>query len=99
MTTFDLGVKWVKVNPVSSFVQTIMGPSTCQVSRKSAHRFQSRFLQGNYHNYMVMAAILVMSPEPFGQTFVYPSKGGSTRNLASISPVVSEDMMFENADR
>ena len=39
---------------------------------------------------MGMAAILVIWPKPFEQTFVPPSQGGSTWNLASIGPVVSE---------
>ena len=47
---------------------------------------------------MGMAAILVMWPGPFEQTFVPPSQGGSIRNLASIGPVVSEEKMFENVD-
>ena len=47
---------------------------------------------------MGMAAILVMWPEPFEQTFVPPSQGGSIWNLASIGPVVSEEKMFENVD-
>ena len=47
---------------------------------------------------MGMAAILVMWPEPFEQTFVPPSQGGPTWNLASIGPVVSEEKMFENVD-
>ena len=46
---------------------------------------------------MGIAAILVMWPGPFEQTFVPPSQGGSTWNLASIGPVVSEKM-FENVD-
>ena len=45
---------------------------------------------------MGMAAILVMWQGPFEQTFVDPSQGGSTWNLASIGPVVSEEKMFEN---
>ena len=44
---------------------------------------------------MGMAAILVTTL-PFEQTFVSPSQGGSTWNLASIGPVVSEEKMFEN---
>ena len=52
----------------------------------------SRFLP-----YMGMAAILVMWPGPFEQTFVPPSQGGSTWNLALIGLVVSEEM-FENVD-
>ena len=48
--------------------------------------------------YMGMAAILVMWPGPFEQTFVPPSQGGSIWNLASIGPVVSERKMFENVD-
>ena len=47
--------------------------------------------------YMGMAAILIMWPELFEQTFVPPSHGGSIWNLASIGPVVSEEM-FENVD-
>ena len=47
---------------------------------------------------MGMAAILVMWPGPFEQTFFPLYKGGSTRNLASIGPVVSEEKMFENVN-
>ena len=45
---------------------------------------------------MGMAAILVMWPGPFEQTFVLPSYGDSIWNLASISPVVSEEKMFKD---
>ena len=45
---------------------------------------------------MGMMAIWVMWPEPFEQTFVPPSKGGSIWNLASFDPVVLEETMFEN---
>ena len=48
--------------------------------------------------HMGMAAILVMWPEPFEQTFVPLSQVGSLWNLASIGPVVSEEKMFENVD-
>ena len=48
-------------------------------------------------SYMGMEAILVTWPQPFEQTFVPPSQGGSIWNLASIGPVVSEEM-FENVD-
>ena len=44
---------------------------------------------------MGMAAILVMWPGPFEQTFVPPSHGDSIWNLASIGPVVSEEKMFK----
>ena len=47
---------------------------------------------------MGMAAILVMWPGTFEQTFVPPSKGVSIWNLSSIAPVVSEEKMFENVD-
>ena len=47
---------------------------------------------------MGMAAILVMCPGPFEQTFVPSSHGSSIWNLTSISPVVSEEKMFENVD-
>ena len=46
---------------------------------------------------MGMVAILVMWPGPFEQTIVPPPQGGSKWNLASIGPVVSEEM-FENVD-
>ena len=46
---------------------------------------------------MGMAAILVIWPGPFEQTFGPPSQGGSIWHLASICPVVSEEM-FENVD-
>ena len=45
---------------------------------------------------MGMAAILVMWPRPFYQTFVPPSHGGSTYNLASIGQAVSKEKEFEN---
>ena len=45
---------------------------------------------------MAMAAILIMWPGPFEQTFVPPSQGGSTWNVVSIGSVVSEEKMFEN---
>ena len=48
---------------------------------------------------MGMAAILVMWPGTFEQTFVPPSLGVSIWNLSSIGPVVSEEKMFENVDR
>ena len=48
---------------------------------------------------MGMAAILVMWPGPFEQTFVPPSHGDSVWNLASIGPVVSEENMFKECGR
>ena len=47
---------------------------------------------------MGMAAILVMWPRPFEQTFVPPSYGVSIWNMSSIGPAVSEEKMFENVD-
>ena len=46
--------------------------------------------------YMSMAAILLMWPKPFKQTFVPPSHGAS--NLASIGLVVSQEKKFENVE-
>ena len=46
---------------------------------------------------MGMAAILVMWPGLFEQTFIPPSRGDSIWNLASIGPVVSEEKMFEES--
>ena len=48
--------------------------------------------------YMGMAAILVMWPRCREQTFVSPTQGGSTLNLALIEQVVLEKNMFEIAD-
>ena len=48
--------------------------------------------------YKGIVAILVKWPGPFEQTFVPASQVGSICNLASISPVVSEEKMFENVD-
>ena len=45
---------------------------------------------------MGMAAIWVMCPGPFICTFVPPSQGGSTYNLALIGQAVSVEKMFEN---
>ena len=47
---------------------------------------------------MGVAAILVMWPGPFEQTFVPASWGVSICNLKSIGPVVSEEKMFEIVD-
>ena len=47
---------------------------------------------------MGMVATLDMWPGPFEETFVPPSEGGSTWNLALIGPLVSEEKMFENVD-
>ena len=47
--------------------------------------------------YMGMAAILVMRPGPFEQTFVPPSHWDSTWNMASNGSEVSEKI-FENTD-
>ena len=43
---------------------------------------------------MGMAAILVMWPGLFEQTFLPPSHGDSIWNLASIGSVISEEKMF-----
>ena len=48
---------------------------------------------------MGMAAILVMWPGPFIYTFVPPSQGGSTYNLALIGQAVSEEKMFKHCWR
>ena len=47
---------------------------------------------------MCMAAILVMWPRPFEQTFVSPSHGDSTWNLALTGQAVSKEKKFENAE-
>ena len=48
---------------------------------------------------MDMAAILVMWPGSFEQTFVPPSYGGSTWNLTLIGQAVSEEKMFKEGGR
>ena len=45
-----------------------------------------------------MAAILVMRPKHYEQTFVPLPHEGSMCNFVSIGPVVSEEMTFENVD-
>ena len=45
--------------------------------------------------YMGMVAMMVMWPEPFEQTFVPPSYGGSIWNLTLTGPVVSEEKTFK----
>ena len=47
---------------------------------------------------MGMAAILVMWPGWFEQTFVPPSQGGSTWHLIKIGLVVIEKMKFKNIE-
>ena len=47
---------------------------------------------------MGVAAILVMWPGPFEQTFVPASQGVSIWNLNFVGPVVSEEKMFEIVD-
>ena len=49
--------------------------------------------------YMCMAAILVMRPGQFMYTFIPPSHGGSTLNLALIGQAVLEEKIFENGGR
>ena len=56
------------------------------------------FLRFIPYMYMGMAATLVMWPGPFEQTFISPSYGGSTWNLASISLFVSKEKKFENVE-
>ena len=48
---------------------------------------------------MGMAAILVMWPGPFEQTFVPPSHGESIWNLASLRRVLSEEKLFKECGR
>ena len=47
---------------------------------------------------MGVAAILVMWPGPFQQTFIPPSLGVSIWNLSLIGQLFSEEKMFENVD-
>ena len=49
--------------------------------------------------YMGMAAILVIWPWPFEQTFLPPSHRSSIWNLTLIGPVVSEKKMFKKCRR
>ena len=44
---------------------------------------------------MGMAAILVMWPGPFEQTFIPPSHRSAIWNLTLIGPVASEEKMFK----
>ena len=47
---------------------------------------------------MGMAAILVIWPGSFKQTFVCPSQGGPTWNLTLIGQVVAEKKISKNVD-
>ena len=49
--------------------------------------------------YMGMAAILVMWPGSFEQTFIPPSHRGSIWNLTLIGQAVSEEKMFKERGR
>ena len=69
-----------------------------QLSRSSAFWFRRERLF-NVLSYMGIAAILVMWPGPFDQTFVPPSHGGSIWNLTLIGKAVSEDKMFKECGR
>ena len=48
---------------------------------------------------MGMVAILVMWPEPFEQTFVPLSHGGSIWNVTLIGQAVSEEKLFKECGR
>ena len=48
---------------------------------------------------MGIAAILVMWPEPFEQTFVPPSHGGSRWNFTFNGKAVSEEKLFKECGR
>ena len=48
---------------------------------------------------MGMAAILIMWPGPFEQTFVPPSYRSSIWNLTLLGPVVYEEKMFTECGR
>ena len=45
---------------------------------------------------MGMAAILVIWPQPFEQTFIFPTQGSSRWNLSSIGLAVSKEKKFES---
>ena len=47
---------------------------------------------------MGLAALLVMWPRPFEQTFVLLSHRGSIWNLTLIGPAVTEEKMFKSVD-
>ena len=47
---------------------------------------------------MGMVALLVMWTGPFEQTFILPSNGGLTWNLASIGLTVAKEKKFENVN-
>ena len=63
-----------------------------QLSRSSAFWFRRR-------RYTGMAAILVIWPGPFEQTFVPLSHGGSMWNLTLIGQAVSEEKMLKECGR
>ena len=74
---FDLDVKMVKVNPISSFEQTLLGPrpQCCIPSPKVISPLVLEKSYEGFFPYMGMVAILVTWPGSFEQTLVPPSNG------------------------
>ena len=56
-----------------------------------------RFFEG-FLPYMGVVTILVMLPRCHEQTFVPPTKGGTTQNMTFIGQAVLEENMFEIVD-
>ena len=99
ITKFDLAVKYVKVNPGSLFEQTMIGWShRCYIPSFVEIGLPEKIFEG-FLPYMGMEAILVMSHRCREHSFVTPTHGGSTDNLALIGQGVLEKKMFENVDR
>ena len=101
-TKFDLAIKYAKINQKSSFEQILMSPKPqCYTPRPKVTGPlvpEKKIFEG-FLPYMGMAAILVMWPRCPEQTFVPPTHGGSTWNLALIGPAVLEKKIFENGGR
>ena len=101
MTKFDLSVKCVKVNPESSFEQTMMHPSPqCYIPSLKASDSQERrgFMKGFYYIWSWPPSWST-DLDHLNKCLIPPSQGDSIWNLTSIGPVVSVEKLFKYVDR
>ena len=101
-TKFDLAVKYVKVNSGSSFEQIWQYSKNqcCTVSFMIIGLLvpDKKIFEGFYHIWAWRPSWLCEENHKFVFTFIPPSHGGSTWNLASISLVVSKEKKFEDVE-
>ena len=92
---------------VPKFTSTSITVKQLLIKNKNINQSKSSLLIWHYVSYLFllrflpyigMAAILVMWPGPFEQTFVPLSQGDSIWNLTLIGQAVSEEKMFKSVD-